>query len=313
VSDIVLRATATSEIVATMEGLCRHPDVFDIAAWPEDCRPLLDPGSAERTPDRPFGDWVRDLAFTADGSLLAMGGLETDGVVVWDAKRGEIIALPTVTHKERGPNSVLDVEFSSDGSRLAASFVWAPKELWLISTDTWEASASYVAPPGSQTGEAPSDNLTFTPDGAMLIATDYSSFGSGRIVFMDATTLETVGVIPDAHRVGVTGLALSADGVLLASAGLDGVVRLWDVASRSLLQEIPTSRAGDGLGGVAFASDQRHLLVTAMASGELRVVTTDVGELLDIARERVTRTFTATECQTYGIDPCPTLEDIRSG
>ncbi|HEX9644419.1 MAG TPA: hypothetical protein VGC11_10530 [Acidimicrobiia bacterium] len=64
--------------------------------------------------------------------------------------------------------------------------------------------------------------------------------------------------------------------------------------TRSLIQEITVSRVGDEVGGVAFAEDERQLQVTAMYSGELRVITTDVDELLDIARGRVARTFTET-------------------
>jgi hypothetical protein len=64
---------------------------------------------------------------------------------------------------------------------------------------------------------------------------------------------------------------------------------------------------------VAFAEDERHLLVTSMVDGTLRKVTTDTAELLDIARSRVTRTFTDTECAVYRIDPCPTLDEVRTG
>jgi hypothetical protein len=49
------------------------------------------------------------------------------------------------------------------------------------------------------------------------------------------------------------------------------------------------------------------------AGSQLRNVMTDTEELLDIARERITRGFTDTECNTYHIDPCPTLKEIRQG
>jgi hypothetical protein len=34
-------------------------------------------------------------------------------------------------------------------------------------------------------------------------------------------------------------------------------------------------------------------------------------ELLTQARSAITRTFTEEECTLYGIDPCPTLEQIQ--
>lgn len=42
-------------------------------------------------------------------------------------------------------------------------------------------------------------------------------------------------------------------------------------------------------------------------------MTSDMPELLTIARNRVTRGFTADECATSHIDPCPDLEAIRGG
>ena len=63
---------------------------------------------------------------------------------------------------------------------------------------------------------------------------------------MDGTTLEHLDQITGAHQGGVNDLALNQDGSLLASAGVDGLVRVWDVATRSLLHQIPVSPAGDG-------------------------------------------------------------------
>ncbi len=72
---------------------------------------------------------------------------------------------------------------------------------------------------------------------------------------MDGTTLEHLDQIASAHQGGVNDLALNQDGSLLASAGVDGLVRVWDVATRSLLHQIPVSPTGDGVGGVDFVGD----------------------------------------------------------
>lgn len=55
------------------------------------------------------------------------------------------------------------------------------------------------------------------------------------------------------HGMGVTDLAASADGSRLLTAGIDGTVRLWDVARR---QELAVLQGHDGpVFGVAFSSD----------------------------------------------------------
>ena len=41
-------------------------------------------------------------------------------------------------------------------------------------------------------------------------------------------------------------------------------------------------------------------------------ITLDYQRLLGLASDRVDRAFTAAECSTYRIDPCPTLDEIRS-
>jgi WD40 repeat protein len=301
VSQLVLRDAETGEVTKTLDGLCEWQDS---GAWGPDCVPY---------PGTPYPDWPWHLAFSQDGSRLAMAGQNTDAVVVWDTATGQIVGRAEVEHNTNAPDQVQDVAFSPAGDRIAASFVWAPKELWMIGTDDWQSISQYVAPESAETNEAPSDNLTFTPDGETLIGTDFSIFGAGHIVFMDGTTLEHLDEITGAHEGGVIDLALNREGTLLASAGRDGVVRVWDIITKRLIHEIPVSQVGEGLGGVDFVDDDRHLLVTAMATGDLHKVTIDTEELLDIARQRVTRGLTGTECDTYRIDPCPTLEEIRGG
>ena len=301
VGEIVLRDTANGDVVSTMDGLCEWEDGGE---WGPDC--VAFPGT-------PFPDWPWSFAFSPGGSLLAMAGQNTDAVVVWDTRTGQIVATPTVEHNTDGPSQVLSVAFSPDGERLAASFVWSPKELWLLSTDDWTAITQYEIPADAETIEAPSDNLVYTPDGETLIATDFLSFGEGRIVFMDGSTLELLDEIPDAHGEGVAQIALNEEGTMLASAGLDGLVKVWDVENRTLVQQIPVSSDGTAVGGVAFTGDGTHLSVTSGTNGELHRVTIDPDELLGIARVRLTRTFTETECTTYRIDPCPTLVDVKAG
>lgn len=48
-------------------------------------------------------------------------------------------------------------------------------------------------------------------------------------------------------------------------------------------------------------------------TGASSYTTLNPDELLSITRQRVTRSPTSTECDIYAIDPCPTVEDIRTG
>jgi WD40 repeat protein len=306
IGPIVLRDTSDGEVVQTLDGLCEWVENHT-GTWP---------GCAV-FPETPFPDWPWDLVFAEDGSMLAMGGQNTPAAVVWDVRSGQIIGAPLApgSHHEW----VFTAAFSPDGERLVASFGPGPKDLSMFSTEDWQPMHQYEAPLEADSTEPPVDNLLFTPDGEILIGSDFTNFGEGRIVFMDGVTLEHLAEIPDAHDAGVFDLALSQDATRLASAGGDGVVRVWDVETRALLHEIPLPQVGNAAGfdtgaaGVDFVGDEGHLLVAGLHTGELQRVTNDTEELLEIARTRITRGLTQTECTTYHIDPCPTLEEIREG
>jgi WD40 repeat protein len=102
--------------------------------------------------------------------------------------------------------------------------------------------------------------------------------------------------------------ALSEDSRLIALGAADGSIRVWDDNGRLVHQiDFP----GHPILGLAFISDT-HLGVM-LDDGQLRVVTIDTGELLGIARSSLTRGLTQEECDRYHFDPCPTLEQMRSG
>lgn len=94
---------------------------------------------------------------------------------------------------------------------------------------------------------------------------------------------------------------------MIATGSIDEWVRVWTAEDGSLTHAIRTT---DYVAGPEFANSDRHLLVT-LETGDRYHFTLDPDELLSIARSRLTRGFTDSECTRFEIEPCPTLDELR--
>jgi WD40 repeat protein len=194
--------------------------------------------------------FVRAVAFCPDGNLVASGGFQT--VRIWDANALERTTLSI----PEGNTSAL--AFSPDGSTLA---IGTERSITLRDVDT------LLFRSGPQPVDAPVSGLTFSADGAWLAAAS----GEGSLIFRrlpppDSDRPQTNGrkaepeparyALNDPRRLlghngPVTGITFAPDGELLATAGVDGTIRLWnsrggniDKSSPDLvLRDIPRSTA----------------------------------------------------------------------
>ena len=143
-------------------------------------------------------------------------------------------------------------------------------------------------------------NVAFDPAGDLLITT---RLADNVVDVWDAHTGERVSSL-EGHNGVVNDVAFDATGTRAATASADGSVRIWD--PRTGRQHVALRLALPvGASSVAFSPDGTRL-ITTWADGITRIWTLDLDELVDIARDRVTRGLTTVECERYlHMDTCP--------
>jgi WD40 repeat protein len=210
-------------------------------------------GTLTDTLTRP-GARIHNVAFSRDGSQVAIGNYGRNAVGLLDTQNGQL------AQKFKGNRGfIMRVAFSPDSSYLASGDDTGRIVIWnvesgedLLTFDTNSTIGSLAFSPDSSllasgNSEGNSDiqlwdlksgqeslrlsghtgnvyNLVFTPNGKQL----FSSSGDRTIKLWEVESGQLLRTLKG-HRDFVYGLAISPDGKLLASASADGMIKLWEV------------------------------------------------------------------------------------
>lgn len=213
------------------------------------------------------------MAFSPDGATLYTSS-QDDSVIAWDLTRTRGLARRLT----RAAGPVLGVAFNpGDPNLLALAQHDGPVTLWDL------AKHVRVGNPLAVTGGS-ANAVAFSPDGRTLAAAQ----ADGTVVLFDVDTHARVGrplrpphgPIPAPHqRRDISGIAFSPDGKLLATAGLDGSMVLWDLARRAPIGP-PLDPEGGSVTAVAFSPDGRTLAWGVLGAGKVLLTRVPDGKVL---------------------------------
>lgn len=162
-------------------------------------------------------DEVTAVIFSRDDQTLASAS--QDGTIILWQKQSQTTNLKLIDKIKGHEGRVSALTFSFDGQTLASASWDGIVKLWDISKNKL---SNLIIFPNTKSVTS----IAFNPKDSNILAV---ALNNGSIHFWDTSTKKERGLFSSAHSGAVNSLAYSPDGTRLASAGDDGIVRIWNV------------------------------------------------------------------------------------
>ncbi|WP_392534169.1 AAA-like domain-containing protein [Nostoc sp. C117] len=178
------------------------------------------------------------LSFSPDEKTLAIG--TDEGIVqLWDVSKNDL-KLNNKKLDNNQPNPVTSVNFSPDGKYLAVAKDNSTIQLWNVSDktilDQWNSYQGLVT------------NVKFSPDSQSL-----GTIGGSRVKIWNLSRQKITQLI--GHQGDVLSLSFSPSSKIIATAGADNTVRLWNFSG----QQIGQFYSNVGFRDVSFSRNEKSI------------------------------------------------------
>ncbi|KAJ6023890.1 hypothetical protein N7540_004687 [Penicillium herquei] len=242
-------------IFAPLESIIRRENSAEIPDWMIKLPKVENQWSAEQQTLEGHSDWVRSVAFSADGRLLASGSSDHD-IKLWETATGAL--QQTVNDSDE----VLSVAFSPDGLLLASGSVDKSVRIWETATGKLQQTLSH---------HDAVFTVVFSPNGRLV-----GSGSSDATVYLWGIATGTLYHRLEGHLSSVNSVAFSPDGRILASGSSDSTIKVWDVITGELQQTLEGHSSG--IESIAFSPNGK-LLASASHDKTFKLWKTDTGVL----------------------------------
>ena len=252
-------------------------------------------GSGTSRPGRSFRSSTPSASATSRGAGRAIGWRSrcttrpATRVVVVDRSGAELARFD-----EEPGYFIPSVSLSPDG-RLVAMTREGERFDPTLTTRIWDWQRDEIVATIDTGG--PALNAVFDPTGTRIVT---SGRQQGQAAVWDVQTGERLATLTDPPA--FFAVTFSPDGRTIATAHRDGTVRLWDAGSGAQ-RLVLRGHEGAAL-SLAFSPDGSKL-ASAGDDGLVRVWALDLDDLIGIATDRLTRSFSDEECRQYlHLDGC---------
>ncbi|THX70298.1 WD40 repeat-like protein [Aureobasidium pullulans] len=190
---------------------------------------------------------ILEVIFLPDGKLLAIV-LTSDTIALWSTTTGKLY------WRLHAPKGLRDVTFSPDGTLLASMSSPGHDGVWVLCM--WNTTTKNQIELDSH--ENLGRTFAFSPNSRLVVFVS----GDGIPKLWDVTSGAVNNMLEDANdrwlRRPFTDVVFSPDGRWIASA--DGTnIKLWDVESRTLVDNFALDPDGPLIKSLSFSPDGRHL------------------------------------------------------